>query len=72
MREDTLDVLMGLGLQQAVLGWTVTPFVIQICKNLDDLVKQYESESVKFTIRYAGILLADFVINVSVAKAVER
>ncbi|GAB1300448.1 Protein dopey-2 [Apodemus speciosus] len=29
------------------LGWTVTPFVIQICKNLDDLVKQYESESVK-------------------------
>jgi hypothetical protein len=54
------------------LGWTVTPFVIQICKNLDDLVKQYESESVKFTIRYAGILLADFVINVSVAKAVER
>lgn len=32
------------------LGWTVTPFVIQICKNLDDLVKQYESESVKFTV----------------------
>ncbi|KAG8518552.1 Protein dopey-2, partial [Galemys pyrenaicus] len=27
------------------LGWTVTPFVVQICKNLDELVKQYESES---------------------------
>jgi hypothetical protein len=25
LREETLDVLMGLGLQQAVLGWTVTP-----------------------------------------------
>lgn len=37
------------------LGWTVTPFVIQICKNLDDLVKQYESESVKFNIRYAEL-----------------
>lgn len=34
------------------LGWTVAPFVIQICKNLDDLVKQYESESVKLAIRY--------------------
>ncbi|XP_008057256.1 protein dopey-2 [Carlito syrichta] len=32
------------------LGWTVTPFVVQICKNLDDLVKQYESESVKLSI----------------------
>ncbi|XP_029420732.1 protein dopey-2 isoform X3 [Nannospalax galili] len=32
------------------LGWTVTPFVIQICKNLDELVKQYESESVKLSI----------------------
>ncbi|XP_054434158.1 protein dopey-2 [Pteronotus mesoamericanus] len=29
------------------LGWTVTPFVVQICKNLDELVKQYESETVK-------------------------
>ncbi|XP_012586331.1 PREDICTED: protein dopey-2 [Condylura cristata] len=29
------------------LGWTVTPFVVQICKNLDDLVKQYESETEK-------------------------
>lgn len=37
------------------LGWTVTPFVIQICRNLDDLVKQYESESVKFTVRYAEL-----------------
>lgn len=34
------------------LGWTVTPFVVQICKNLDELVKQYESESVKLSIRY--------------------
>ncbi|VTJ64993.1 Hypothetical predicted protein [Marmota monax] len=32
------------------LGWTVTPFVVQICKNLDELVKQYESESVKLSI----------------------
>lgn len=32
------------------LGWTVTLFVVQICKNLDDLVKQYESESVKLSV----------------------
>ncbi|XP_058517634.1 protein dopey-2 isoform X1 [Ochotona princeps] len=32
------------------LGWTVTPFIIQICKNLDELVKQYESESVKLSV----------------------
>ncbi|XP_070323056.1 protein DOP1B isoform X1 [Odocoileus virginianus] len=32
------------------LGWTVTPFLVQICKNLDELVKQYESESVKLSI----------------------
>ncbi|XP_012971665.1 protein dopey-2 isoform X3 [Mesocricetus auratus] len=32
------------------LGWTVTPFIIQICKNLDELVKQYESESVKLPV----------------------
>ncbi|XP_012882995.1 PREDICTED: protein dopey-2 [Dipodomys ordii] len=32
------------------LGWTVTPFVVQICKNLDELVKQYECESVKLSI----------------------
>ncbi|CAH6792579.1 Dop1b [Phodopus roborovskii] len=32
------------------LGWTVAPFVIQICKNLDELVRQYESESVKLSI----------------------
>ncbi|XP_068403142.1 protein dopey-2 isoform X2 [Eschrichtius robustus] len=31
------------------LGWTVTPFLVQICKNLDELVKQYESESVKLS-----------------------
>lgn len=37
------------------LGWTVTPFVIQICKNLDELVKQYESESVKLSVRYAEL-----------------
>ncbi|NXF72355.1 DOP2 protein, partial [Sclerurus mexicanus] len=29
------------------LGWTVAPFVVQICKNLDELVKQYEHEAVK-------------------------
>uniref|UniRef100_G3UG70 DOP1 leucine zipper like protein B n=1 Tax=Loxodonta africana TaxID=9785 RepID=G3UG70_LOXAF len=34
------------------LGWTVAPFMVQICKNLDELVKQYESESVKLSIRY--------------------
>ncbi|XP_053420170.1 protein dopey-2 isoform X2 [Nycticebus coucang] len=32
------------------LGWTVTPFVVQICKNLDDLVKQYESESANLSV----------------------
>ncbi|XP_060226745.1 protein dopey-2 isoform X2 [Meriones unguiculatus] len=32
------------------LGWTVAPFVIQICKNLDDLVKQYENESIKLAV----------------------
>uniref|UniRef100_A0A8C0Z2L2 DOP1 leucine zipper like protein B n=1 Tax=Canis lupus familiaris TaxID=9615 RepID=A0A8C0Z2L2_CANLF len=32
------------------LGWTVTPFIVQICKNLDELVKQYESEAVKLSI----------------------
>uniref|UniRef100_A0A3Q2HAK0 DOP1 leucine zipper like protein B n=1 Tax=Equus caballus TaxID=9796 RepID=A0A3Q2HAK0_HORSE len=31
------------------LGWTVTPFIVQICKNLDELIKQYESESVKLS-----------------------
>ncbi|XP_063303507.1 protein dopey-2 [Pelobates fuscus] len=29
------------------LGLTVAPFIAQICKNLDELVKQYERESVK-------------------------
>ncbi|XP_028938040.1 protein dopey-2 isoform X2 [Ornithorhynchus anatinus] len=31
------------------LGWTVAPFVVQICKNLDELVRQYESETAKPT-----------------------
>ncbi|XP_015219301.2 protein dopey-2 [Lepisosteus oculatus] len=31
------------------LGMTVAPFIAQICKNLDELVKQYEYESVKTT-----------------------
>ena len=38
------------------LGWTVTPFIVQICKNLDELVKQYESESAKLSIRYGDPL----------------
>ncbi|XP_042313383.1 protein dopey-2 isoform X3 [Sceloporus undulatus] len=29
------------------LGWTVAPFIVQICKNLDELVKQYEHETQK-------------------------
>ncbi|CAI5772580.1 Dopey_N domain-containing protein [Podarcis lilfordi] len=29
------------------LGWTVAPFIVQICKNLDELVKQYEYETLK-------------------------
>uniref|UniRef100_A0A7M4FBB2 DOP1 leucine zipper like protein B n=1 Tax=Crocodylus porosus TaxID=8502 RepID=A0A7M4FBB2_CROPO len=33
------------------LGWTVAPFIVQICKNLDELVKQYENESVKMSTR---------------------
>ncbi|EMP27843.1 Protein dopey-2 [Chelonia mydas] len=32
------------------LGWTVAPFIIQICKNLDELVKQYENETVKMSV----------------------
>lgn len=39
------------------LGWTVTPFIVQICKNLDELVKQYESESVKLSVRYGEPLV---------------
>ncbi|XP_058152194.1 protein DOP1B isoform X2 [Dasypus novemcinctus] len=31
------------------LGWTVAPFIVQICKNLDELVKQYESESARLS-----------------------
>ncbi|XP_075053329.1 protein DOP1B [Mixophyes fleayi] len=31
------------------LGLTVAPFVAQICKNLDELVKQYENESIKIS-----------------------
>uniref|UniRef100_A0A452V4C4 DOP1 leucine zipper like protein B n=1 Tax=Ursus maritimus TaxID=29073 RepID=A0A452V4C4_URSMA len=37
------------------LGWTVTPFIVQICKNLDELVKQYESESVNITSKRENI-----------------
>uniref|UniRef100_A0A8B9QIP8 DOP1 leucine zipper like protein B n=1 Tax=Apteryx owenii TaxID=8824 RepID=A0A8B9QIP8_APTOW len=33
------------------LGWTVAPFVVQICKNLDELVKQYENETVKTSVK---------------------
>ncbi|XP_061483688.1 protein dopey-2 isoform X2 [Rhineura floridana] len=29
------------------LGWTVAPFTVQICKNLDELVKQYEHETLQ-------------------------
>ncbi|XP_067401392.1 protein dopey-2 isoform X2 [Emydura macquarii macquarii] len=32
------------------LGWTVSPFIMQICKNLDELVKQYENETVKMAV----------------------
>ncbi|XP_075449910.1 protein DOP1B isoform X3 [Ascaphus truei] len=31
------------------LGLTVAPFIAQICKNLDELVKQYENEFVKMS-----------------------
>uniref|UniRef100_G1KMI2 DOP1 leucine zipper like protein B n=1 Tax=Anolis carolinensis TaxID=28377 RepID=G1KMI2_ANOCA len=31
------------------LGWTVAPFIVQICKNLDELVKQYEHETQKMS-----------------------
>lgn len=31
------------------LGWTVAPFIVQICKNLDELVKQYEHETLKMS-----------------------
>ncbi|XP_020645047.3 protein DOP1B [Pogona vitticeps] len=31
------------------LGWTVAPFTVQICKNLDELVKQYEHETLKMS-----------------------
>ncbi|XP_062982727.1 protein dopey-2 [Elgaria multicarinata webbii] len=31
------------------LGWTVAPFIVQICKNLDELVKQYEHETLKLS-----------------------
>ncbi|NWX86242.1 DOP2 protein, partial [Nothoprocta pentlandii] len=33
------------------LGWTVAPFVVQICKNLDELVKQYENETAKTSVK---------------------
>nr|XP_033803673.1 protein dopey-2 isoform X2 [Geotrypetes seraphini] len=32
------------------LGWAVAPFIVQICKNLDELAKQYENESVKLEV----------------------
>ncbi|KAH0624841.1 hypothetical protein JD844_032690 [Phrynosoma platyrhinos] len=35
------------------LGWTVAPFIVQICKNLDELVKQYEHETQKMSSRVA-------------------
>ncbi|XP_037687642.1 protein dopey-2 [Choloepus didactylus] len=38
------------------LGWTVAPFVVQICKNLDELVKQYESESSEAPHQVRGLL----------------
>ncbi|XP_072186645.1 protein DOP1B isoform X2 [Excalfactoria chinensis] len=38
------------------LGWTVAPFVVQICKNLDELVKQYENESVKISMKTSASL----------------
>lgn len=36
------------------LGWTVAPFVVQICKNLDELVRQYENEAVKASAKTAA------------------
>lgn len=45
------------------LGWTVTPFIVQICKNLDELVKQYESESVKLPNRYGDSLTRCYCFN---------
>lgn len=47
------------------LGWTVTPFIVQICKNLDELVKQYESESVKLSVRYGEPLMSYYCFNAS-------
>uniref|UniRef100_A0A8C3BN16 DOP1 leucine zipper like protein B n=1 Tax=Cairina moschata TaxID=8855 RepID=A0A8C3BN16_CAIMO len=38
------------------LGWTVAPFVVQICKNLDELVKQYENEAVKTSMKTSASL----------------
>ncbi|XP_025933426.1 protein dopey-2 isoform X3 [Apteryx rowi] len=38
------------------LGWTVAPFVVQICKNLDELVKQYENETVKTSVKTSASL----------------
>uniref|UniRef100_A0A8C4UEE6 DOP1 leucine zipper like protein B n=1 Tax=Falco tinnunculus TaxID=100819 RepID=A0A8C4UEE6_FALTI len=37
------------------LGWTVAPFVVQICKNLDELVKQYENEAVKTSAKASSL-----------------
>lgn len=45
------------------LGWIVTFFIVQICKNLDELIKQYESEFVKFFIRYVDFLMYYYGFN---------
>uniref|UniRef100_A0A803TIJ6 DOP1 leucine zipper like protein B n=1 Tax=Anolis carolinensis TaxID=28377 RepID=A0A803TIJ6_ANOCA len=37
------------------LGWTVAPFIVQICKNLDELVKQYEHETQKMSSKVENI-----------------
>ncbi|XP_054830579.1 protein dopey-2 isoform X2 [Eublepharis macularius] len=36
------------------LGWTVAPFIVQICKNLDELVKQYEHETLKLSAKVSA------------------
>lgn len=36
------------------LGWTVAPFIVQICKNLDELVNQYEHEVLKMSTKISA------------------
>ncbi|KAL7983595.1 hypothetical protein Chor_000471 [Crotalus horridus] len=36
------------------LGWTVAPFIVQICKNLDELVNQYEHEVLKMSTKMSA------------------